>query len=378
MDTLNNKARYKGYGNVVIPGIKSILLVTGLTLSISAVAQEKQAPAWVVSGYLETYYSYDVNRPVNNTKPAFLYNHHRNNEVNVNLGMVKIGFSNEHLHSNIALGTGTYMNANYTAEPGVLKNIYEANAGVRLSGKANLWLDAGILPSHIGWESAIGKDCPTLTRSIAAENSPYFETGIKLGYSSPNEKWQLSAFLLNGWQRIQRIDGNTTPALGTQVMYKPSAKITLNSSSFIGNDKPDSIKQMRYFHDLYGNFQLSDRWSLLAGFDIGFEQLAKGSSKMNTWYTPVLIAKYAPDKRLSISARGEYFSDKHGVIINTGTPGGMQTWGISANIDYRISEHAMWRIEARQLDNTDAIFQKHGGNTGTSNLTFTTALAIGF
>jgi hypothetical protein len=377
MDTLKNKAWYKGYGNVGIPRMKSILLGAGLTLSISAVAQEKQATTWVVSGYLETYYSYDVNRPVNNTKPAFLYNHHRNNEVNINLGMVKIGFSNEHLRSNIALGAGTYMNANYTAEPGLLKNIYEANVGVKLSGKANLWLDAGILPSHIGWESAIGKDCPTLTRSIAAENSPYFETGIKLGYSSPNEKWQFSAFLLNGWQRIQRVDGNTTPAFGTQLTYKPTAKITLNSSSFIGNDKPDSIKQLRYFHDLYGNFQLSDRWTLLAGFDIGFEQQAKGSSQMNTWYTPVLIAKYAPDKRLSLSARGEYFSDKHGVIIATGTPGGMQTWGISANVDYRISEHAMWRIEARHLNNTDAIFQKHS-DTGTSNLTFTTAFAIGF
>ena len=29
----------------------------------------------------------------------------------------------------IALAAGTYMNANYAAEPGVLKNIYEANAG---------------------------------------------------------------------------------------------------------------------------------------------------------------------------------------------------------------------------------------------------------
>ena len=50
--------------------------------------------------------------------------------------------------ANIALAVGTYMNANYAAEPGVLKNIYEANAGVKISNNKNIWVDAGILPSH--------------------------------------------------------------------------------------------------------------------------------------------------------------------------------------------------------------------------------------
>jgi hypothetical protein len=100
------------------------------------------------------------------------------------------------------------MNSNYAAESGVLKNIYEANVGVKISKHKNLWIDAGILPSHIGFESAVSKDCFTLTRSMQAENSPYFESGAKISYTSDNGKWFVSGLVLNGWQRIQRIDGN--------------------------------------------------------------------------------------------------------------------------------------------------------------------------
>ncbi|WP_439557721.1 outer membrane beta-barrel protein, partial [Dyadobacter sp.] len=146
----------------------------------------KTAPAFTVSGYLEAYYNYDFNRPLNNTTPSFLYNFNRAGEVNVNLGFVKGSYNSDRVRANLALAVGTYMNANYAAEPGVLKNIYEANAGVKLTQNANLWLDAGIMPSHIGFESAIGKDNWAMTRSLVAENSPYFESGAKLNYTSNN------------------------------------------------------------------------------------------------------------------------------------------------------------------------------------------------
>jgi len=357
--------------------MKYFFLATAMAASISAVAQSQQPIGWNVSGYLEAYYSYDVNNPVNNVKAPFLYSYNRNNEVNINLGYIRVGYNNELIRSNIALATGTYMNANYAAESGVLKNIYEANIGIKLSRKHHLWLDAGVLPSHIGWEGATGKDYPTLSRSIAAENSPYFETGAKLGYTSDNGKWYLSALVLNGWQRIQRVDGNTTPAFGTQITYKPTATITFNSSSFVGNDKPDSVRQMRYFHDLYGTVQVSNAFSFIAGFDIGFDQQRKGSSDMNTWYTPVVIARYAPGK-FSVSARGEYYNDENGVIIATGTPHGCGIWGYSANIDYKISKDALWRVEVRNLRSRDAIFQKEAADIHHNSLVFATSIAVGF
>ncbi|MCO6149678.1 porin [Flavobacterium sp. NRK1] len=334
-------------------------------------------PNLKISGYVETYYAYDFNEPENNTRPSFFYSHNRHNEVALNLGFIKAAYNNNYVRANLALMAGSYANANLAAEEGVLKNIYEANAGIKLAKNADLWVDAGIFASHIGFESAIGKDCWTLTRSMLADNSPYYESGAKISYTSPSGKWFVSGLVLNGWQRIQRPDGNKTLAFGHQVTYKPNAKITLNSSSFIGNDKPDIDKRMRYFHNMYGQFQFTDKFGLIAGFDIGAEQKSKDSKGYNSWYSPVIIAQYHLNNKMAIAVRGEYYSDKNGVIIAIDTDNGFKTFGYSANFDYNIYDNVVWRLEARSLNSKDDIFLK-GSEQVNTNTFITTALAISF
>lgn len=358
--------------------MKKILFVILSLISLNCFAQtDSSKNTLTISGYVETYYSYDFSNPSNHNRPGFVYSHNRHNEVNLNLGFVKAAYQKENTRANLALMTGTYANANLAAEPGVLKNIFEANAGVKISKKKNLWVDAGIFSSHIGFESAIGKDCWNLTRSILADNSPYYESGVKVSYTSDNGKWFISGLILNGWQRIQRVDGNNTPAFGHQLTYKPNSKITLNSSSFIGSDSPDSTRQMRYFHNFYGQFQLTEKFGMIVGFDIGAQQKAKNSTDYNTWYTPVLILKYAPTEKISIAARGEYYSDAKGVIINTGTLNGFKTYGYSLNLDYQVNTNVVWRIEGRGFTSKDQIFILND-KPSIQNYFLTTALAISF
>ena len=357
---------------------KSLLALLILGTSPLFFAQETDRKPLKISGYAEAYYQFDFQNPTNNTRPSFIYSHNRNNEVNLNLGLIKANYETEQFRANLALAAGTYMNANYAAEQGVLKNIYEANVGIKISKSKNLWIDAGVLPSHIGFESAISKDCFTLTRSMLAENSPYYEAGAKVSYTTDNGKWLVSGLILNGWQRIQRVDGNSTIAFGHQVMYKPNDKITLNSSSFIGNDKPDAQKQMRYFHNLYGIFQVNNKWALVAGFDIGAEQKEKGSEQYNVWYSPVVVAKYNPTEKLSFAARGEYYQDKKGVIIATGTPNGFQTFGYSFNADYQILPNLVWRTEIKNLSSKDNIFINRDLELQKNNVSMLTSIAVSF
>lgn len=364
----------------LIINITSIAIFILPLIPLQMLAQdstEKQNPL-TISGYAEIYYSYDFNRPQNHTRPGFIYSHNRANEVALNLGFIKANYATENVRANLALATGSYMNANYAAEPDVLKNIYEAYIGIKISKNENLWIDAGIMPSHIGFESAIGKDNWTLTRSLIAENSPYFETGAKLGYTTKNEKWYLAALYLNGWQRIQRIDGNSTPAFGTQITFKSSDKVTLNYSTFAGNDKPDSIKKMRYFHNLYGIFQLNNQWGITAGIDYGMEQKVKGSSAFNNWLVPVLLVRYTPHDRWGFTARAEYYVDKNETIIATGTANGFNTFGASFNVDYMIHNNVLWRTELRTLISKDDIFLKNNNNFTDNNTALTTSLSISF
>jgi len=137
--------------------MKKILFGVALMVSTQLMAQDSTG-SLTISGYAEAYYQYDFNKPSDNNRPGFIYSHNRHNEFNLNLGFLKANYTAERVRANLALAAGTYMNANYAAEPGVLKNIFEANAGVKLSKKKSLWLDAGIFGSHIGFESAISKD----------------------------------------------------------------------------------------------------------------------------------------------------------------------------------------------------------------------------
>lgn len=354
----------------------SFVFFIGSFCMIHAQDESKPSP-FSVSGYLEAYYLYDFNRPENNTRPGFVYSYNRHNEVNLNLGFIKGSYNTDRVRADLAIMTGTYANANMSSEPGVLRNIYEAHAGVRLSSTKDLWVDAGIFGSHIGFESAVGKDCWNLTRSILADNTPYYESGTKLTYNTDNGKWFLSALILNGWQRIQRVDGNSLPSFGTQVTFKPSLSITLNSSSFIGTDKPDSARQMRYFHNLYGIFQVSEAVHIVVGFDYGVEDKSPETRSKNSWLSPVVIAKFVLSDRIALAVRGEYYQDGNGVIIATGSPNGFRTTGVSANFDYLVSPNATWRFEVRQFNSKDDIFED-GDRLSGSNVFVATSLAMSF
>jgi hypothetical protein len=59
---------------------------------------------------------------------------------------------------------------------------------------------------------------------------------------------------------------------------------------------------------------------------------------------------------LSFAARGEYYQDKKGVIIATGTPNGFQIFGYSFNADYQILPNLVWRTEIKNLSKKDNIF----------------------
>jgi len=358
--------------------MKHILILIAL-LPIVLVAQTDKSPLkFSLSGYAETYYGYDFSEPGDGDRPGFVYSHHRHNEVNLNLAFLRASMQSQRLRGNLALMAGTYANANLSAETSTLRNVFEANVGVKVSKTADLWLDAGIFGSHIGFESAIGKDCWTLTRSIMADNSPYYEAGAKLTYTSPDNTWLVSALVLNGWQRIRRFPGNSLLSFGWQVTYKPSEDLTLNSSSFIGTDSPDNARRMRVFHNLYGIFQLDDRVGLTAGLDLGWEENPVPGERASVWVCPVVIGRYRLNEQVALAGRLEYYSDKDGVIIFTDTEHGFQTLGFSANVDVKLHENALWRVEGKVLGSRDAIFQNSNGGATKNNAVLTTALAIWF
>lgn len=354
---------------------KKLTLAVALVSALYTNAQETAKIK--VSGYLETYYGYDFNKPTDNNRPGFIYSHNRHNEVNLNLGFIKGSYDDGTIRANLALMAGTYTNANLSAEPGVLKNIFEANAGVKLSKTANLWLDAGIFSSHIGFESAISKDCWVLTRNISSENSPYYEAGAKLSYGTSDGKLSATLLYLNGFQKINRQDGNNKPAGGLQLIYKPTSKLTLNYSNYIGSEGINAVSVHRIYHNFYAIAQLTETFGLTVGLDYITQQKVKGQSAKSEILSPVLIAQYKINPKWAFAGRVEYYQDKNGVFIATGTPNGFKTTGYSLNLDYAPISNAVVRLEGKVYDSKDKIFVRDI-STVNHNASITASIAVSF
>jgi hypothetical protein len=329
-----------------------------------------QNSTFKISGYAETYYAFNssVSKGIygfdKNKMQNHIYNYNRHNEVNLNLGLVSIAYANNNVRGNVGLMAGTYSNANLSSEPNTLKNIYEANVGMML--KNNVWLDAGILPSHIGLESAIGKDNLTLTRSVAADNSPYFETGIRLSKTFENKKWYAAILLLNGWQNITRTSGVQSPSIGTQITYTPNSLLKINYSNYIGQAVQD---RFRIYNNIYSTYQINKKWQLAASFDYGADKKTSGLQKGENynWYTAVIMAQLKLNAQHQLSMRAEIFNDPYFIMLASNYS---NCKSFSCNYDYNISTDASIRIEPKYvISNSSDVAEKN-------YFIFTTAMCL--
>jgi hypothetical protein len=356
--------------------VTAFLLMT-LAIKISQAQDTTHTGKLTISGYAELYYSQDFNHPANHNRPPFVYSYNRTNEVDLNLGFIKAAYSNDFMRANLAFMAGTYTNANLAPESGVLKNIYEANAGVKLSKKTNLWLDAGVFSSHIGYESAVGKDCWVLTRNIVSDNTPYYEAGARLTYNTPDGKFTAVLLYLNGWQRMQRENGNNTAAGGLQLTWKVADFLTLNYSNYLGSQGADSVGVRRFYNDFYAMMQISKKFGLIAGLDYGTQRKSHSNNNTNYVLAPSLIARYSFTDQWALAGRVEYYKDPGGIFIPVTSLNGFSTYGYSVNVDYIPYHNVVLRLEGKTYSSPDKIFLKGNAPVNDSPLV-TAAIAVSF
>ncbi|OGX84217.1 porin [Hymenobacter coccineus] len=360
-----------------------ILVAMALGLTVRPAAAQEAAAAdsakITVYGYIDGYYGFDFPHPNSTQRPEFFYSHNRQDEFTVNQALVGLRYDNGQVRGALGVQGGTYPEANYAAEPVLLRNIYEAWVGFRPFKKA--WLDVGVFGSHIGFESAISKDNWTVTHSLAAEGSPYYEAGAKLSYAA-SSKVTVTGLVLNGWQNIR--DNNRAKSVGTQVQWRPSDKWLLNSSTFYGNEQPqDSVPRARFFHDFYATYSPNARWSVLGLFDVGWQQRGRPGTPVTPWHTAALIARHQLAPRWWLAARAEYYYAQYGVVVRFLDPTPAQrnffVRGGSLNVDYAPSKHVLVRLEGKVLNSKNARFPSNGSGgpaTNYGNLTGTVALSL--
>ncbi len=320
------------------------------------------------SGYLEAYYSYDFNRPDDHLRPDFLFNFNRHNEFSLNLAVLKADYQSENIRGTFALMTGTYAQYNLAGEPTWAQFVNEASVGVKLHDK--VWIDVGIMPSHIGFESWYGMDCWHLSRSLMAENSPYLLTGARLTYER-NEKLTYTFWATNGWQNVQREKYVQGVGLGFGANYRPVEGLELNYANYFGNEARQPATNYRFFNNFYAQYEW-DSWGVTFGSDFGIQETYIAG--VVSWFGVTASLKKEIIENLTLAGRAEYYADPKAVILNSG----LKVSGLSANLDYQVASNALLRFEARQFFSPEPVFSLPRARFSGGNTAITTSLAIRF
>lgn len=307
--------------------------------------------------FVDAYYAYDFGRPESHDR-AFTTQAARHDEFNLNLAHVEARYSSSRVRGRLALQAGTSVQVNYAAEPdelggrtNFLPHLQEAFIGVSLA--PGLWIDGGIMLSHLGSESWISSDNPNYTRSLASEFASYYEAGVRATWNAtPALTAQVS--VVNGWQNVA--ENNEDKAVGVRLDWTPLPAITLSYSNFVGREPHATAgdQSLRVFHDFVARVAPSARSLLIGTFDVGTQD-------GDTWYAGSLVGRWWVAPTLGINGRVERFDDEGGVIVP-----GLRTWGASLGVDVARGP-ALWRTEARTFFGAEEeIFPDRGSGTGLS------------
>ena len=331
-----------------------------------------------VEGYVDVYYSYAVSHPSDKNRPYFV-SYNRDNEINVNLAYLSIKYNSDWVRATFTPGFGTYMNANYAAEPQTLQNLLEANVGIRLFRKKDIWLDAGVISSPYGNESAYSFDQIPYTRSIGSENTPYYLTGAKLTLPL-NSMWNLYLFLLNGWQVIE--SQHDALDFGSQLEFKPNDRWDINWNTYLGNESSSANPnyKTRYFTDLYATYNPSEKLNVAADAHIGWQEVDEtGITKTRRWWNLALSGRLTFAPRNSLSIRLEHYADPDQVLVVpvTGVYGFVLS---STSLGYNLSvtDQVLFRLEARYFKSPSGIYPLRNQTSTNQDLWLTAGLTARF
>ena len=333
--------------------IRTALFAAVLVGAMPLRAQQPDSSTKVrLHGFVDMYYAYDFTRPADGER-RFTTQPTRHDEVNVNLAWIGITVDREKVRARLALQAGTSVQANYASEPrngassgpDLSRLIQEAVVGVQLNDR--VWVDGGIYLSYIGLEGWSSSGNLTYTRSLVADYTPYYLSGVKLTWAvTPRLTAQLHG--MNGWQNVS--ENNRSKAIGSRLDYTVSQSLTLSYANFFGNEQPTGSRAvLRTFHQgmvkglLHGGLQWQGQ------VDIG-RQADEG------WYGVMATVRQPISPRVALTGRVERYADPDQVIITANNTTGFVGNGASAGVDVTVDTGVQWRSELRSVRTTAELY----------------------
>ena len=320
-------------------------MATLAALALIAQAVQAEPPSVQLHGSIDVFYALNANRPFDGASflPGTGTTARRANELNLNAAALDLALEPRPVGFHLTLAFGSGPDVVHAGEPagpglgsGIWRSVYQASVSWMAPIGSGLLLEAGIYPSHIGFESFFSKDNWNYTRGWLGEFSPYYQAGVKASYAF-DAHWSAQLHFLNGWQRIG--DDNRAKAVGTQVAWTSDAA-TVAFNTFAGPELPGDDSHWRLFGDVTAQVKATRWLALGATADLGWQDLRQGAA---LWHGAGLYARAILSAIAAVAVRAEYYDDRDGFFS-----GAAQVLrGGTATLELRPAPQLIFKLEVR-------------------------------
>ena len=364
VDNLNNKL--KVYEEVVPASIPEQVIQKKVEdLLIQREAKEgglvKALKDIGLSGFIDTSYSYNFNGPDSRTNTARVFDTEANN-FNVHAAEVVL----ERLPPD-AGGVGFRTDLFFGQDAEVITptgsfrdqfDLQQAYISLKPSAVCNLpfgcweWIKIGKFVTMHGAEVIEAKDNWNFTRSLLFGYAiPFTHTGIRAGYRLFDG---LTGYLgiNNGWDNVK--DNNKSKSVEGALAWAASDKLSFNLAGMYGPEQTSNDHSQRGLIDFLVTYKPFNKWTFMLNADYGHEEDVVAAGKDGSWSGVAAYAKYDVNGWMSLINRTEFFSDRQGLRVVSGT--NQDLWETTFTLELKPYKDLITRLEYRHDGSSSKIF----------------------
>lgn len=313
-----------------------------------------------VSGFVDGYYGYNFQHPQGaaTSVPAgntgsqltgFRAFTAPTEALSLNLAEITLAkapeATNSRLGFNLTLGFGNAMNVVNSTDPaglGFAQYLKEGYLSYLAPVGKGLQIDFGKFVTQHGAEVIESKDNWNYSRGILFTYAiPFYHFGLRSKYAF-NDKYNVSAFLVNGWNNI--VDNNSGKTVGFQFGWNPTQKISLVQNYMVGPESANNNMDKRQLWDTIVTYAPTPKLSLMWNFDYGRGDRIAGVASPVWWSGVAGYIRYAFNEQYAVATRYEYYNDPFG--FTTGAAQHLNEF--TATFERIVAKHLITRLEFRR------------------------------
>ncbi|MBI3810820.1 MAG: porin [Nitrospirae bacterium] len=330
-----------------------------------AAAPAAPAPPFTLSGFVDTYYGYNFNKPKSMTNgPGTNFDFNTNTfglnlaELVVSKDPAPVGFRMDFDYGPTTdfVHCGT-VNCNpnnplTNVNESTYKNIQQAY--VTWATPYKVTLDMGKFVTHMGAEVIESKDNWNYTRSLLFCCAiPYYHAGVRANLPV-NDMLYVNGYVYNGWNDV--IETNAMKTFGAQIGITPIKQLPI-VLNWIGPEEVLGVYNDKQVYDAIVNFNPTDALSFMVNYDYGSQKDQTVPNGKTMKYSGVAVyARWKVDP-CALAVRYEMVNDKDNLMFGGTTPNGNKVKELTVTGEHTIAKNLLTRLEYRMDKSDDKIYE---------------------